>query len=234
MNTILGSVGDWLIAYPAWTHWIIAAGAFLQGEITIFVGVYLVVNHSLSWGDLIFPFAAGVVGSDFVLYFAGRLLRGTRFGWKFYRRRLKENRKAQAYFYYVRENTRKVLIASKFLLGANLFTVLSIGWAKTKFKKFFSAQLGGFFLWFATMTAIAYFLDSGLYYLQSAKIFQQAEYLIPIAIVVIFAGEYLFRKVFRGAAAITEQAKEIGNNVSGAEKKDEEEGLFDDSEDFKP
>ncbi len=226
MTSILGSVGDWLIAYPAWTHWIIAAGAFLQGEITVFVGVYLIVNHSLSWGDFIFPFAAGVIGTDFLLYFAGRLLRGTRFGWKFYRRRLKENRRAQAYFYYVRENTRKVLIASKFLLGANLFTVLSIGWAKTKFKKFFGAQIGGFLLWFLTMTAVAYFLDSGLYYLQSAKIFQQAEYLIPIVIVIIFGGEYLSRRVFRGAASIAERAKELGSKVSGEGEK-EDEGLFD-------
>ena len=196
MGGLLDNLGALVVQHPAWSQWIIAAGTLLQGEIAVLVCVFLVVNHSLTWTEFIVPSLGALIFGDISLYVIGRLLRNTRIGWRFYKKH-KNNRRTQLYLYYVRENVQKLLIASKFLFGANIISILAISWSKVKFPKFLKSQLTGALLWFFLMTGVAYSFASGLTLLKSEKIFQQIEIGIAVVILIIFGGEYFLRKFIR-------------------------------------
>jgi membrane protein DedA with SNARE-associated domain len=225
MDSILGSLGQWIATYPAWTHWIIAGGMVIQGEITIFVSIYLVLNNTIGWSDFLGPAIASVILVDTFLYIVGRSMRNTRFGWRLYRK-MKQSRKNQSYLYYARENTTKMLVGSKFLFGTNIVAMLAIGWAKIKPGRFFQAELIGVLSWFSGITLIAYFMDSGLHYLQSENIFKQAELLIAAGAVIVIGGEYILKKIAGKIAATREKVADLANKINGKEeyaKEDEEE-----------
>ncbi len=210
MGGLLDNLGALVLQYPAWSHWIIAAGILIQGELAILVSVFLIANNSLSWGGFIVPALSAAIIGDILLYFLGRVLRNTRFGWKLYKK-IKHNRRAQLYFFYVRENVNKLLIASKFLLGTNILAVFAISWSKVKFSKFLKSKFIGLLLWFFPMTAIAYFFASGLTYLRSEKIFHQMEIGVAIVVVLIFGGEYLLRRIINKSFGLKSKAEEIGD-----------------------
>ncbi len=222
MDSILGSLGQWISTYPAWTHWIIAGGMVVQGEITIFVSVYLVLNNTIGWSDFLGPAIASVIFVDTFLYIVGRSMRNTRFGWRLYRK-MKQSRKNQSYLYYARENTAKMLIGSKFLLGTNIVAMLAIGWAKIKPGRFFRAELIGVLSWFSGITIIAYFMDSGLHYLQSENIFKQAELLIAAGAVIVIGGEYLLKKIARKVSATREKVGALAEKIEKSRREEEEE-----------
>lgn len=193
MGGLLDNLGALVLQYPEWSHWIIAVSILIQGEVTVLVGVFLVANHSLSWGDFLIPAIGSLIVGDMFIFFFGRLIRNTRFGWKFYRK-IKHSRRTQFYFHYVRENINKLMIISKFLVAANIFAVLAISWSKVSFARFMKSQFISIFLWFFSATAITYFLATGFTYLRSEKIFRQIEIGILVIIVLMFIGEHFLRK----------------------------------------
>ncbi len=222
MDSFLTGLGHWIATYPAWTHWIIAGGMIIQGEITIFVSVYLVLNNAIGWSDFLIPAIASVICTDTFLYIVGRSMRNTRFGWRLYRK-TKASRRAQSYLYYARENTVKMLIGSKFLLGTNIIAMLAIGWAKIKPDRFFRAEFAGVLTWFSGITIIAYFMGSGLHYLQSAKIFKQAEFLIAAGAIIVIGGEYILKRVVGKIEAAKEKMTELANQIEDRDSREEEE-----------
>lgn len=195
MNSILDGLGQFIIQYPAWAHFIIGAAILIQGEIAILASVLLIVNHKLTWGEFLLIAPTTLVAGESLVYFTGRILRNTRFGWRFYRERIKPNKSYQPYFYYLKMNLTKLLIAAKFLIGVNLLVLMLAGWNKTKFGAFIRSYLPGVTIWFTAITTLAYFLMSGLSYLKTSNLFRQAEYGIVIVVVLIFAIEFIFRKV---------------------------------------
>ena len=125
---------------------IIAVSILIQGERrTVLVGVFLVANHNLSWSDFLIPSISSLIVGDIFIFLFGRLIRNTRFSWKFYRK-IKHRRRTQFYFHYVRENIVKLMIISKFLVVANIFAVLVISWSKVSFAKFMKSQFISIFL----------------------------------------------------------------------------------------
>ena len=222
MDSILGSLGQWIATYPAWTHWIIAGGMVIQGEITIFVSVYLVLNNTIGWSDFLVPAIASVIAVDTFLYIVGRSFRNTRFGWRLYRK-IKQNRKNQSYLYYARENTAKMIVGSKFLLGTNIVAMLAVGWAKIKPGRFFRAEVIGVLCWFSGITLIAYFLDSGLHYLQSTNIFKQAEFLIAGGAVIVIGGEFLLKKIVSKVSSTREKVGALAEKIEKSRKEEEAE-----------
>lgn len=220
MGGFLDSLGQLVLQYPAWSHWIIAAGMLLQGEVTIFVSMYLVSNHSLGWLDFIIPALGSIFVADYFLFFLGRILRTTRFGWKFYRK-IKSKKRTQFYLFYIRENLNKLILSSKFLLGGNIILLLAVGWARTKFTRFVRSHFMSVSFWFAAMILVAYSLSSGLYQLKEMKTFRQAEIAIAVLVILVFIGEYLLKKALGKRMGFNTDTKETEDNVS----EEDERGL---------
>lgn len=212
MGNALEYVSSWILQNPSWTDLIIGAGILLQGELTILLSVYLVINKSITWTQFItIAFLTLVIGES-VVYFFGRILRNTRFGWKYYKK-IKANKKIQSYTYYLKTNMGKLLIFAKFLPATNFVILGLIGWSKTKFGKFFKAHITSAIIWFTSMTVVAYFLMSGLHYLKSAKIFREVEIGIILTFIIIFFGEQILRKMFKKYATLEEKAELIGEII---------------------
>jgi membrane protein DedA with SNARE-associated domain len=209
MGSIFGDIGALVTQYPAWSHWIIAVAILIQGEVVVLVSVFLVASHTLSWYDYIVPAISSLIFGDILLFWVGKILRNTRIGWRWYRK-IKHNRRAQFYFYYVKENVNKLMIISKFLVGANVFAVLAVSWSKTGFGKFLKSQLTSVMLWFVSATAIAYFLASGFSLLVSEKIFQQVEIGAVVGMILIFfVGEHFLKKKVDKTFDIKNKIKEV-------------------------
>ena len=196
MGNFLEIISQLVVAHPSWTQGIIAGGMIVQAELTILLSVFLIIDGELRWMDFFVVALGSLVLAETLVYILGRSLRTTRFGWKLYYR-TRGNRTLQLYAYYLKTHLVKLFVVSKFLVGTNLVILLLTGWIKTTFRRFLSAYLPSIALWFFGMTAIAYFLMSGLHYLKSEKIFRQIEIGIMIVIAVIFCGEFLLRKILK-------------------------------------
>lgn len=212
MGNALEYASSWILQNPSWTDLIIGGGIILQGELTILLSVYLIINESITWWQFITVALLTLIVGESMVYFFGRILRNTRFGWKYYKK-IKANKKIQSYTYYLKTNMGKLLILAKFLPATNFMILGLIGWSKTKFGKFIKAYIISVVIWFGSMTAVAYFFMSGLHYLRSAKIFREVEIGIVIIFILIFFGEQILRKTFRKYAAIEEKAELIGEIV---------------------
>jgi len=181
----------------------------LQGELTILLSTFLVVEGSISWAQFVLPAFGILAGVETIGYLIGRTIRNTRFGWKL-SRKLKDNERVQFYTYHLKKNMTKLIIISKFIPATNLMILLLIGWSKTKLKDFLKSYLTGLIIWFITMTVAAYFLMSGLYYLESHKVFKQVEFGILGIFILIFIGEYAFRKLFKKYTVLQQKLESLG------------------------
>ena len=97
-------------------------------------------------------------------------------------------------------------------LAAGIILLLA-GWSRVRFGEFIRSYFTSVLLWFFSMSAIAYFLMSGLHYLNSRKIFRQVELVIAAIVILVIFGENLLRKMFRKISAIEEKAESIGDIV---------------------
>lgn len=219
MVQFLNTVGHLIVQYPAWTHFIIGAAILIQGELAILLSVFLIVSGKLTWSEFLLFAPLSLILGETIVFMIGRMLRNTRFGWKFYRNKLKPSKRFQSYFYYLKMNLTKLLIGAKFLIGVNIFVILLAGWSKTKFGTFMRSYLTGVIIWFTAVTGVAYFFMSGLSYLKSEKIFQQAEYGILIVIALIFAMEFIFKKLLRKGIKFQEK------DIDGLMEEDESDAL---------
>ncbi|MFA6365246.1 MAG: hypothetical protein WCW78_02485 [Candidatus Paceibacterota bacterium] len=220
MDNLLDSLGQLVIQYPSWAHAIIAAAILIQGEFAILLSVFLIVNGNLTWSTYLLVAPTSLLVGETIAYFIGRTLRNTRFGWKLYRNKIKPNKKYQPYFYYLKMNLTKLLVASKFLVGANLFILLLVGWSKTKFDTFMKSYIKGLAFWFISMTTLAYFLMSGLTYLKTAKLFKQAEYGLVLVLVLVFGFEFLLKKSIQKNMPFKTKGEDMSTFLE-----DEEEGV---------
>jgi len=219
VDNLLGMISEWIIQNPALTDIIIGAGIIIQGELTILAAVYLVVNDSLTWAQYVIPAVLTLVVGETLVYIFGRVIRNTRFGWKFHTK-IKNNKRLQTYTYYLKKNMGRLLIIAKFLPATNFIILLLIGWSKTKLGQFLKSYLTSVLFWFTIMTALAYFLMSGLSYLRTEKVLHQAEIGIVVVLLLILIGEHFLRKAFRKYSEINQKIESIGELM---EKKTEEE-----------
>ncbi len=224
MGGLLDNLGQLVLAYQAWSRYLIALGIVIQGEVTVLVSMYLVINGSLGFFDFFVPALAGILISDYFLYFFGKLMRGTRFGWRIYKK-LKQNKTAQFYTYYISQNLKKIIVISKFLIGTNLLMVLAAGWTKVKFGKFARSQILATLFWLVGVTAVSYFLVGGVYFLKVEKIFKQVEIGIAAILLVLIGGEIFLKKILGKALTFEPRAKEIGEKLN-AELENEMERYF--------
>jgi membrane protein DedA with SNARE-associated domain len=229
MHSIADTLAELVRQYPAWTDTLIGVGIIVQGEITLFLAMFMVVSGALPWREFFLSTLGTLIVGELVVFFAGRLIRHTRLGWRWYRR-MKPNRRIQYYSHYLRENLVKLFLISHFLVGVNFIVLILTGWSKTSFGKFLRSYLVGLLTWFGAMALIAYSLMSGLSYLRSTRVFRQVEIGIVVIILLILGGEYLFRKSLKGQAAMETKAKALGRAIekkleaAAAPKEKKEEG----------
>lgn len=212
MGHIADALAELVRQYPAWTDAFIGLGIIIQGEITIFLAMYLVVSGALSWQEFLVAALGTLAVAELLAFLGGRITRRTRLGWRWYRK-MKPNRRIQYYSHYLHENLTKLFITSRFLVGVNFLVLLLTGWSKTSFGKFLKSYLVGLLAWFGAMTLLAYSLMSGLSYLRSEQVFRQIEIGIVVIILLVFGGEALFRKFLKGKFAIEENAKAAGKTL---------------------
>lgn len=197
MESVMDSLGALIQQYPGWGHFIIGIAILIQGELGILLATFLIAQGNLGWLDYLIVAPATMLVAESIVYFLGRFMRTTRFGWKIYKNKIKPNKKYQPYFYYLRTNLTKLLISARFLVGVNFFVLFLSGWSKTKYGKFLKSYLPGLLMWFGSMTIIAYFFMSGLSYLKHEKIFKQAEYGIILLLLIFFGIEFLVKKYMK-------------------------------------
>lgn len=193
----MDGLGALIQQYPAWGHFIIGIAILIQGELGILLATFLIAQGSFGWSDYLIAAPLTMLVAESIVFFFGRFMRTTRFGWRIYRNKIKPNKKYQPYFYYLRTNLTKLFISARFLVGVNFFVLFLSGWSKTTYGKFLKSYLSGLFLWFGSMTIIAYFFMSGLSYLKHEKIFKQAEYGIVILLFIFFGIEFLVKKYMK-------------------------------------
>lgn len=212
MDNLFEHLGALVVAYPAWSNIIIAIATLLQGEVAILFSMYLVVSGQLSFGQFVLSAMGGLFIGELFLYFLGRTVRHTRFGWKLYYK-LKPNRRIQLYTYYLKKNLKKLLIAAKFLIGTNLIILILVGWSKTKPGEFLKAYLLSLLFWFATMSTVAYFLTSGIYLLRSENVFRSIEIGIVAVLALMIGGEMLLKRFLAKRMFGTVEAADLKSAV---------------------
>lgn len=212
MDNLLENFGHFIIAYPTWRFLILAGAAVIQGEFAVLLSLYLIQDGSLSWPVFITAVLSGLFVVESLLYFFGKTMRQTRLGWRWYYK-IKGNRRLQIYTYFLKTNMVKIFVIAKFIPATNFIIIFLTGWSKTKVGLFFKVYFLSLLTWFVGITAIAYPFASGLYYLRATKVFRQAEIGLVIVFLLIFAGEYVLRKILRRASIIAEKSAVIGKVV---------------------
>lgn len=212
MDNILHALSAFTTEYPATTNYILAAAVILQGDLAILFAMLLIVGGALDWGTFASVTLGALTAGELALYLGGRVIRNTRFGWRWYRR-MKTSRRIQYYSYYLTQNLTKLLIASRFLVGVNFLVLLLAGWSRTKFFSFLKSYLAGLFIWFITVSTIAYFIMTGLSYLQSERVFRQIEVFIAIVVVLFIVVELAVKRLLKKKIQIETSAERVGRFV---------------------
>lgn len=209
MGNLLDALAGLALQYPSLSHVILGVGIILQGELAILLAAYLVVNGALTWSGFIGVALGTLVVAELLLYSGGKIFRNTRLGWRWYLK-MKPNRRIQHYSYYLSHHLTKLLVAARFLVGANFIILVLAGWSKTRFSQFLRSYFTALLAWFAVMVAIAYPLMSGLSYLRSERIFRRIEIGLAVIVLLFLGAEFLFRKLLKRRIMIEEKAAAIG------------------------
>lgn len=222
MDQFLNTVGHLIVQYPAWTHLIIGVATLIQGELAILFSMLLITNGKLPWSELLVVAPLSLIIGETFIYMIGRSLRNTRFGWKLYRTKMKQSRRFQAYFFYLKKNLTRLLVIAKFLIGVNIFVILLSGWSRTKFSEFMKSYLTAVIMWFTTMVILAYFFASGLTFLKTGNIVKQAEYGILIVIAFVIALEFGLKRFLKKHFTIADKDIESTNKILEDDREDAE------------
>ena len=196
MSNLLAVVSGWIVLNPSWTDLILAAGILIQGELTILLAVFLIVSGSLAWGQFLATTLPALFIGEISVYLLGRIIRTTRFGWRFHKRK-KKNRRNQFYTYHLKQNMGNLFFVGKFIPATNFIMIFLTGWMRAKFGEFLKAYTKSALFWFASITAISYFLMSGLSLLHTERIVRDVEIGIAVVFIAIFGGEQLLKYFIR-------------------------------------
>ncbi len=212
MGNLLEGIGSLIVLYPAWSYIILGVGFLLQGELALVLAISLIIGGKLGWLEFFATALISFLVIETLVYIIGRIIRTSRFGWRL-NRRLENNKRMETYKRFLHVSVTKLLILSRFLVGANFLVLLLSGWSKVRFGKFFKAYLSGLLLWLFAMTGIVYAFLSGIYSIPGDSSFRKFEIGIAIVLVALFAGEYMLKRAFKKFSAVEEKATSIGRLV---------------------
>ena len=219
-TSFLNSIGEIVLEFPIISYTILAIGFVVRGELAMLLSAFLVVNSYLSFSTFILLVFVGLMIGDNLTYAIGRFLRNTRFS-TYIEKKFSFTQKYQDYF---KRNFTKLIFLSKFTIGLTLVIMLSSGWSRVKFKRFFIAHLFATAVWFIVMGSISFFLMMGLGYLQTAEIFDKIEIALLVIVLLIFGAEYFIKKLIKKGSFIENRAINIGDAVKKIIKSRTREG----------
>lgn len=196
MNSLYDYLIYFLNSFPHWKYLIMALITILQGEVAVILFMHFVLKKQLiSFQEMVLVVLLTIIFWENFVYLLGRNIRGTRLGWKFYKK-IKEKRKIHIYFYHLKENLTKLILLSKFIPAVSFPFLFVIGWVKTKWRDFLKSYFLSLILWFLIVLVIAYSFNSGLFYLKENKIFKHIEILIALFIIILLFLEFIIKKIF--------------------------------------
>ncbi len=203
------TVGQFLYDYPLISYLILAAGIVIRGELTMFLGVYLVMLGYISWPTLIIAAFLTLLIGDNLVYGAGWFL-----GRSAWRSKIEAKwplfEKLRGY---VTRHTIKLIFLAKFTMGLTLIIISATGWARVSFKKFFIVHLIAITIWMCFISGLAYSLISGLGYLQGANVLKNIEIFLLVFIVAIFTAEYFLQRALKRDVAFEEKLANFGSRI---------------------
>ncbi len=209
-NYLFDVLGQFILNHYAWRHFIIALGVLIQGEITLLISMYLILNKYLGWGGFLLAVGISLFVYETFFYFLGRYLKDTPLGLKI-EKKIPHYAKVQ---FHIHNNATTFLILSKFVVYLNLAILILSGWAKVSFAKFLKHRLTANAIWLLLNSVIYLLIASGFNLLRSAKIIHQLELVVVgIILLIIFGSKRLLKNLIKEEAVIEEKAEVIGEKV---------------------
>lgn len=207
MANLLDIAGQFIMTHYAWRHLIIALGILIQGELTVLLSMYLILNNYLGWGGFFLSVAIGLFAYESFFYLLGKYFKDTALGKKI-EKKIPHHAKMQ---FYLHKNATLFLILSKFVVYFNLAILLLSGWTKMSSAKFFKHRLVANAIWLGLNGFIYFFVASGYNLLSSQKILHRTELgVFAVIILIIFGSKYFLKRMIEKGAAIEEGARKIG------------------------
>lgn len=189
MTTFIDAVGHWVINHQTLRHLFVAGGIILQGELTAFISVTLVLKKYLSWDGFLLSALAGIVLYDSFLFSIGKFFKNKPLGRKWEEKIMKSERMQL----YLRHYMSHFLVVARFLIYVNVGAVVLAGLTDMKLKEFLKNRVFADALWLAVLTGGSYLILSGLTLLN----LRQVEVGIAIFIILVFVANALFRRFLR-------------------------------------
>lgn len=188
----------------------IAAGMFVQWEVTLVLSMYLIVNGYLGWGGFIVAIIIGVTAYETMLYSIGRLLKDTRLG-NFIRRKIPNHEKLERA---LREHATTLLFLSKFVAYLNTAVVVLSGWTRMPIRKFAKVRAAASIFWFLILGTITYLAMSGYMLIDQKKFLRNFELVVVgIILFILFGSKWIAKKVLWKTTKLEERAEEIGKKL---------------------
>lgn len=195
MDKILGAVGGVLSYYPALKFVLVAAAVVIHGETGIVLFIYFAGGSRFGWLSFFLTAFAALAIAETFTYFLGYFLRGTAFGRRI-EGRIKNHGKIEEY---LRRNSARLLILSKFVIYLSLGVVFLSGWTRAGYLRFLKLRLLAIFIWLTFMSLVIYGLIFVFGSLGSGAIFRRIETGTAIAVAIVLVAEFVFRgRIERG------------------------------------
>lgn len=220
MNSFLENAIFFINNYPHFKYLIMAIIAILQGEVAVILFVYLIFHRIITWVEFVIITLGSIILWENFIFLFGKIIRGSRFGWRIYKR-LKEKKNVHIYFFYLKENLTRLILVSKFIPAVNIPFLFLIAWIKTKWSQFLKSYFISLILWFLIMVFVGYSLNSGLFYLKNNKIFKNIEIVIGLFIILIFILEAFIKKIIGNKIKLTQNFSKLGDVLEEFFKKEE-------------
>lgn len=205
MTPLLENLGEWILTHYSLRHLIFALGVVIQGEITILIGVYLILKNYLGWGGFILAIGIGLIVYEAFFYTIGRLLQDTERGTRLKNKILSRPRMHA----FLHNHADKFLVLSKFIVYINVGVIMLSGLMNVTLKRFVKGRLAANVLWAGSMIAGSYLILSGLTLLK----LHEVEFVMLVLLVFIFGFKHLVTKIIGKEVEIEEKAETIGEKI---------------------
>ncbi|HXF43964.1 MAG TPA: hypothetical protein VNK70_00585 [Candidatus Paceibacterota bacterium] len=207
MAPILENLGEWIMLHYSWRHIIFGLGVVIQGEITVLIGVYLILKDYLGWGGFLTAIGIGLVVYETFFYALGRSLQNTERGFRL-KERILGRKQMHAFLH---NHADKFLVASKFIVYINVGVIILAGLMNISLKRFLKGRLAANALWAGSMIGGSYLVLSGLTLLK----LHQIEIAMLAILVLVFGMKYLLTRALGKGMEIEEKAAALGEKIGG-------------------
>ncbi len=210
MTPLLENLGEWILNNYSWRHLIFALGVVIQGEITILIGIYLILKNYLGWGGFLLAIGGGLLVYEAFFYTLGRLLQDTARGLRLKDKILSRPRMHM----FLHNHADKFLVLSKFIVYINVGVIMLSGLMNISVKRFVKGRVTANVLWASSMIAGSYLILSGLTLLK----LHQVEFAMLVLLLMVFGFKHLVTKVIGKGAEIEKKAEALGEKISKLSK----------------